>query len=120
MISRCTNPKFPGYKNYGGRGITVCERWRQYEHFLADMGERPHGMTIERKDNDGNYEPDNCRWATRLEQANNKRTNVFIEFDGKRMTRSQWERELGLGSTTLRNRLRNGKSIEEAMRSDLV
>jgi len=71
--ARCTNPKHIGYKNYGGRGISVCGRWDKFENFLADMGEKPEGLSIDRKDNDGNYEPRNCRWATRLEQRHNSR-----------------------------------------------
>ena len=73
MKQRCTNPKKPDYKYYGGRGIEVCMRWLKFENFLADMGERPEGLTLDRINNDGNYESGNCRWATRMEQMHNTR-----------------------------------------------
>lgn len=80
MKRRCYNPNHDAYSYYGGRGITVCERWRNsFEAFLEDMGDRPDGMTIDRIDTDGNYEPDNCRWATHSEQMRNRRNNAIQE-----------------------------------------
>jgi hypothetical protein len=73
MVRRCSNPKAGGWERYGGRGIKVCERWLKFDNFLADMGKRPPNLTLDRKNNDGNYEPGNCRWATRSEQQHNRR-----------------------------------------------
>lgn len=73
MIQRCSNPKLPYYENYGGRGITVCERWKTFSNFYHDMGQRPDGTSINRIDTNGNYEPSNCNWATRKEQQQNRK-----------------------------------------------
>ena len=78
MKQRCLNPKCHKYPSYGGRGITVCERWMTFENFLSDMGNRPRGTSIERKNNDGNYEPGNCIWATPKQQANNRRKRIYL------------------------------------------
>jgi hypothetical protein len=83
MINRCTNPKAGDFKYYQGRGITVCERWRDFRNFLSDMGKRPRGTWLDRADNNGNYEPSNCRWATPTQQVRNRRNARLIEWDGK-------------------------------------
>lgn len=116
MRRRCQNPKALEFKNYGGRGISVCERWQTFENFYEDMGDPPDGFSIERNDNDGNYEPSNCRWASYKEQLNNTRSNRFLEAFGKRQTLTQWSEELNIPVTTIRNRLdRAGLSVERAL-----
>lgn len=99
MIARCKNKNNRSYKDYGGRGITVCERWSGsggYENFIQDMGERPEGMTLDRIDNNGPYSPENCRWATAIVQGNNKRDSRIVECFGKKMSLSDWSRETGI------------------------
>lgn len=97
MIQRCTNPARPKYKNYGGRGITVCDRWRKsFTNFLEDMGERPEGTTLDRRDNNGNYEPSNCRWATPSMQQNNRRNNVKFRHDDEELTLQGWADRWGV------------------------
>jgi hypothetical protein len=117
MISRCFNKDDRNYRRYGARGITVCDRWRNsFESFFADMGRRPtQDHSIDRINNDGNYEPTNCRWATRDEQAVNRRTNRIVEYDGDRLTVSQWSRKVGIKAGTLRHRLVNGWSAGDAL-----
>jgi hypothetical protein len=120
MMSRCLNPNDKGYRRYGGRGITVCERWRVggFWVFLADMGARPSPQhTIDRyPDNDGNYEPGNCRWATPKQQGRNRRSNRVIEFRGERRTVAEWSEVVGISRVTLLSRLDQlGWSVEEAL-----
>lgn len=116
MVRRCENPNVRGFKNYGGRGIKVCDRWKNAALFLADMGICPAGMSIDRIDVNGNYEPGNCRWATRKEQQNNLRSNKRITFRGKTMTLSQWADEIGMTSNSLSHRLtKHGWSIDRAL-----
>lgn len=114
MISRCTNPKHPSYFRYGGRGIVVCDRWLKFENFLADMGERPDGLTLERKDNNLGYNPENCRWATKKEQSRNTSRTVFAEFCGERVPLIEIAERLGIKVATLHYRLaREYKKIEQ-------
>lgn len=105
MLNRCRNPRTKHYKDYGGRGIVVCARWSLFENFFADMGSAPAGMTLDRENNDGNYEPNNCRWATPVEQARNTRRNVFIDVDGVSMCLTEAAAAKGLKKTTLWQRL---------------
>lgn len=115
MRERCERPKEKRYADYGGRGITVCERWSRFENFLEDMGEVPLGMSIERIDNNGNYEPSNCKWADRVEQGSNKRNNVLIELNGEVLTVAHWSRKTGIGVCTIRARLAAGYPPNEIL-----
>ena len=116
MRQRCRHKSQSSYPNYGGRGILICERWDKFSAFLADMGQRPYGHTLDRIDNFGNYEPGNCKWSTRLQQASNTRRNFNITFNGQTLTCSEWERRLGAGAGTLKSRLYRGWPLEKAMR----
>lgn len=113
--TRCYNPKTKYFNNYGGRGIVVCDRWLEsFENFLSDMGVKPSVKhTIERKDNNGNYEPSNCYWATYTEQANNKRNNIKVTIDGETKTISRWASENGLSYSTVYQRHRDGNHDDQ-------
>lgn len=111
MKQRCHNPNNKSFKHYGARGIRVCERWTSsFENFLADMGERPSNRhSIDRIDNDGDYTPENCRWATLKQQANNTRRNRKIEHNGVTKNLNQWASELGMSRATLESRIGVGR-----------
>lgn len=115
ILDRCDNPHNTQWSNYGGRGISVSLRWRDFQNFWDDMGDAPPGATIDRIDNNGNYEPDNCRWATPKEQSRNKRNNTYLEFLGRRMVIADWAKEIGVSDQMLRQRLNNGWTTEEAL-----
>lgn len=121
MKTRCLNPKTRQYADYGGRGITICPEWlNDFAQFLADMGPRPENTrtrewSLERRDNDGPYCPANCYWATRWQQDNNKRTSRVLEFRGRRLTATQWARELGWSRALICGRLALGWSIERTL-----
>lgn len=119
---RCCNPRNQAYKNYGGRGIKVCDRWlHSFENFLADMGERPSKeYSIDRIDVNGDYCPKNCRWATRKEQCNNRRSNINITYNCKTQTLMQWCEELGLSYKNARSAIRKrGRSLEYIIENNI-
>jgi hypothetical protein len=120
MLDRCHNPNNKGWANYGGRGITVCPRWRKsFKAFFADMGERPPGLTLERTRNSGGYSPGNCVWATRTAQQNNTRATRVLRFAGKSLSVAQWAVSRGINERTLRSRLRMGWSVRRALTASI-
>lgn len=104
MKQRCTNPNHRAYPVYGGRGITVCERWTRFSAFLADLGQPKRGETLDRIDNAKGYAPGNCRWASRSEQQNNRRVNVLVTYKGKTLNLMQWSKLTGIHRNTLDQR----------------
>ncbi len=117
MKQRCYGKNHKNYAEYGGRGITICDRWRDsFENFYADMGDRPTPRhTIERNDNDGMYEKDNCRWATRAEQTENQRSTKLLALKGEVLSISKWARRLGIPRRTIGRRLAAGWTVEQAL-----
>jgi len=116
MKDRCVNQANPSYEGYGGRGISVCDRWiNSFESFLLDMGYRPVGCSIERIDNNGNYEPSNCRWATRKQQASNTRSVHWVTVNGTKMTMTDAAKSVGMRVGTLSERIRRGMDDQEAL-----
>lgn len=116
MIARCYGTYCTSYPRYGGRGIKVCDRWRNsFEAFLADMGERPSGTELDRIDNDGDYEPSNCRWVTRSQNSRNRSSSRFLTMNGVTLTVIEWAERLGLKAQAIYTRLYRGKSDAEAL-----
>lgn len=116
MIKRCTKPKSKDYSSYGGRGIRVCDHWlRSFERFLEDMGECPENGSIDRIDNNGNYTPENCRWASQQQQCNNRRNSVRLSYQEECLTVAQWAERLQIGYTTLMGRLKRGWTVERTL-----
>ncbi len=117
---RCEDTHNAAYPRYGGRGIYVCERWRSsFENFLEDMGDAGEGMSIDRIDNDGPYSPENCRWATRREQANNRRNNRLITYNNETHTLNEWARIIGIERGVIFARLKSGWTIEDSFTKPL-
>jgi hypothetical protein len=115
MKQRCQNRNYHSWETYGGRGITVCERWQKFENFLADMGEPPKGASIDRIDNNGNYEPSNCRWATPKAQQRNRRVTRMLTFEGKKQPLAELAERFGIQRRTLVARIRTGWTVEDAL-----
>lgn len=120
MIERCYNPSNVSYKNYGARGIKVCTRWRlgkaPHKQFMKDMGERPgREYSLERKDNNGDYSPDNCVWTTKQKQARNTRANKLITFRGQTKCLAEWAEQFSINRMTITSRLRRGWTVERAL-----
>lgn len=115
MWKRCGNPKHQAFDRYGGAGITVCPAWKTFETFYADMGPRPNGYTLERKDNGKGYNPDNCVWADWNTQAKNRRNTRILEFQGQRQSISEWSKALGIPRSAIKSRLSLGWSVDRAL-----
>lgn len=115
MRTRCSNPKNRLYRFYGGRGISVCAEWDDFSVFLKDMGERPLGMTLGRRDNDLGYSKGNCRWESKKSQERNKTTTRWLEYNGERKSMSEWCEIFGLAFNVVHYRLRAGWSVERAL-----
>jgi hypothetical protein len=132
IIGRCTNHNNCAFSSYGGRGITICQGWRDFASFYADMGDRPAQKSIDRIDNDKGYwcgkcnecttygRRLNCRWATRVEQNNNTRKNHIIEFNGLSLTLAQWAQKIEINQSAIQQRLANGWTVERALTTPLV
>jgi hypothetical protein len=119
MMQRCYNSKNAAYSIHGGRGITVDRIWHNFDAFYGSLGECPEGLTLNRIDNEGNYEPGNCNWATYVVQANNRRSNRFLTVDGITKTCAQWAKCAGISRSLLHHRLKTGWTVREALNAQI-
>lgn len=115
MRQRCLNRRSKAYRWYGARGIAICDRWDDYANFVLDMGHRPDGHSLDRIDNGGPYSPENCRWATRTEQARNKRNNHLLTYNGETRSIAEWAEHIGVHPNRLASRMRRGWDVERAL-----
>lgn len=115
MKSRCDNPNNKSHKDYGGRGIGYCDRWKDFENFFADMGEAPVGLSLDRIYNSQGYSKENCRWATLKQQQNNRRNTKYIEYQGKNWPKQELAGKFGISPSTLMSRIQSGWPIEKAL-----
>lgn len=117
MLKRCGNPSDASYQRYGARGITVCDRWREsFQNFIDDMGPKPTAEhSLDRKNNDGPYDPGNCQWATRSQQQSNRCSVRFLEFNGERIPLAHWSKRTGISRSTLLQRINAGWTHERAL-----
>jgi hypothetical protein len=115
MLRRCTNPRDKDFNSYGGRGVKVCKRWMDVRLFAEDMGEKPEGHSLDRIDTNGDYCPENCRWATAKEQGANKRNNHIIELNGEKFHLTEWCRRLNVKPSTVTNRIKRGIDAATAL-----
>lgn len=113
MRQRCSNPNNDHYHRYGGRGIRICDRWESFENFFSDMGKRPIGTWLERINNDGNYEPENCIWATPGQQAKNRNNTVYVEWAGLSHCLKDWSQIFGINYQVLYKRWVRGQTIDQ-------
>ena len=121
MKDRCCNPRSKHHARYGSRGIKICTRWLDsFENFFEDMGLRPEGLSLDRIDNEGDYSPENCRWATPREQANNRRNTARVEFNGQAYTMARLARRFGIKVDTLRYRLQRGMTVTQALTTPVL
>lgn len=119
MMARCYNKNHEHYKQYGGRGIKVCRRWHWFKNFFADLGPRPDGLSLERVNVNGNYEPSNCKWATHKEQMRNTRRNKHYELDGEKKTLGEWAKKYGIDYHTVFARIKYGWELREALTTSI-